>query len=125
MTVGTAPAEADQGPVPQPRGPAPVIVAGRADVGVSAVRQASPRLRTQEDGCALAGEEQSIARLVESLVTAFPEVPEPHIRNCVEHIRATFANARIRIYIPILVARQARVVLARYSLPPAEGLRVG
>jgi hypothetical protein len=51
-------------------------------------------------------------------------VSEPHIRNCVEHIRATFANAKIRTYIPILVARQARAALSDCA-PTGEGARVG
>jgi hypothetical protein len=70
------------------------------------------------------GEEQSIARVVESLVTMFPAVPEPGIRVCVDHIRAGFANAPIRTYIPILVARQARAALSNCS-STAEGARVG
>lgn len=66
---------------------------------------------TREDERPPDGEAQSIARVVESLVVAFPSVPEPYIRDCVQRIRAGFASAPIRTYIPILVARQARAAL--------------
>jgi hypothetical protein len=69
-------------------------------------------------------EERSIAGVVEALVAMFPAVPEPHIRDCVAHIRAGFATAPIRAYIPILVARQARAALL-HSSPTADGTRVG
>jgi hypothetical protein len=79
---------------------------------------------TRQDGRPLDGEEQSIARVLESLVAMFPAVPEPHVRDCVTRIRATFVNAPIRTYIPILVARQARAALSNCS-STAEGARVG
>jgi hypothetical protein len=65
-------------------------------------------------------EQRSIAGLVESLVTAFPGVPEPHVRACVEDITAGFANARIRTYVPIFIARRARAALTGWS-PAADG----
>ena len=71
--------------------------------------------RTHQDERPPDGEEQSIARVVESLVARFPAVPEPDIRDCVQHIRAGFANAPIRTYVPILVARQARAALINRS----------
>jgi hypothetical protein len=71
-----------------------------------------------------AGEEQSIARVVESLVAMFPAVPEPAVRDCVKRIRAGFADAPIRTYIPILVARRARAALLDHS-STADGARVG
>jgi hypothetical protein len=61
--------------------------------------------RTRDD------EQRSIAGLVESLVTAFPGVPEPQVRACVEDITAGFASARIRTYVPIFIARRARAAL--------------
>jgi hypothetical protein len=67
-------------------------------------------------------EEQWITRLVASLLAAFPEIPEVHIRDCVARLHMRFANARIRTYIPILVARQAGAVLARYSPTRADPL---
>jgi hypothetical protein len=70
------------------------------------------------------GEVQSIARVVESLVAAFPAVPESSIRDCVQHICVEFANAPIRTYIPILVARRARAALISCS-STAEGAHVG
>jgi hypothetical protein len=60
-------------------------------------------------------EQRSIAGLVESLVTAFPGVPEPHVRACVENISAGFASARIRTYVPIFIARRARAALTGWS----------
>ena len=70
---------------------------------------------TRQDERPADGEEQSIARVVESLIAMFPAVPEPGVRDCVEHILAGFANAPIRTYIPILVARQARAALSNCS----------
>jgi hypothetical protein len=60
-------------------------------------------------------EQRSIAGLVESLVTAFPGVPEPQVRACVEDISAGFAGARIRTYVPIFIARRARAALTGWS----------
>jgi hypothetical protein len=60
-------------------------------------------------------EQRSIAGLVESLVTAFPGVPEPQVRACVEDISAGFASARIRTYVPIFIARRARAALTGWS----------
>jgi hypothetical protein len=81
-----------------------VTVIEPIDVGVPS----GPETR---DARRAAGEEQSIASVVESLVAAFPAVPEPCIRDCVQRICAGFADAPIRTYIPILVARQARAAL--------------
>jgi hypothetical protein len=72
-------------------------------------------------GAGIADDEQrSIAGLVESLVTAFPGVPEPQVRACVEDITAGFASARIRTYVPIFIARRARAALTGWSAP-ADG----
>jgi hypothetical protein len=62
-------------------------------------------------------EERSIARVVESLMTAFPGVPEQQVRACVEGITAGFASARIRTYVPIFIARRARVALTGWPAP--------
>ncbi len=62
-------------------------------------------------------ERRWIAGLVESLVTAFPGVPEQQVRACVETISAGFASARIRTYVPILIARRARAALTGWSAP--------
>ena len=62
-------------------------------------------------------EDRSFARVVESLVAAFPAVPEPRIRDCVDDLRSGFAGARIRTYLPILVARQARAALQGQVVP--------
>jgi hypothetical protein len=70
------------------------------------------------------GEEQSIARVVESLIAMYPAVPEPCVRDCVRHIRAGFATAPIRTYIPILVARQARAALITLAATAGDA-RVG
>jgi hypothetical protein len=58
------------------------------------------------------GEEQSLNRVVQSLATAFPHLPESHVRDCVLRIHERFADARIRTYLPILVARRAQAVLS-------------
>jgi hypothetical protein len=65
-------------------------------------------------------EQRSIAGLVESLLRAFPGVPEPQVRACVEDISAGFASARIRTYVPIFIARRARTALTGW-VAPADG----
>jgi hypothetical protein len=77
---------------------------------VTLAERGDPRVRGDE--------ERSIAGVVESLMTAFPGVPEQHIRVCVEGITAGFASARIRTYVPIFVARRARAALTGW---PASG----
>ncbi len=57
-------------------------------------------------------EEQAITQVVESLVITFPAVPEPRIRECVERVLSTFIDAKVRSFLPILVAREARAELA-------------
>jgi hypothetical protein len=64
-------------------------------------------------------EEQSISRLVDSLTAAFPHLPEAQVRACVQDALAHFANAKIRTYIPVLVARRARAAL-RCPCPAEE-----
>ena len=89
-----------------------MTVIGPVDVGVPSGPE-TPRGRpARRDERPAAGEEQSIATVVETLVAAFPAVPEACIRDCVQHICAGFADAPIRTYIPILVARQARAALS-------------
>lgn len=63
-------------------------------------------------------EERAIAQVVESLVIAFPGVPESRIRECVNRVHNTFINAKLRSFIPILVAREARAEVA--VLPAAD-----
>jgi hypothetical protein len=101
-----------------------MTVTERADMGVEPGREAPLGARSRPDGRSPDGEEQSIARVITSLVAMFPAVPESDVRDCVERIRAGFATAPIRTYIPILVARQARAALLS-SQPTAEGARVG
>ncbi len=78
--------------------------------------EAVPRRR----GRAPAEEEQSIARVVELLLTSFPDVPETDVRQCVEEVREQFADAPIRLYIPILVARRARAALVDHPRSAAR-----
>jgi hypothetical protein len=101
-----------------------VTVTEPADIRVSPGPEAPLGHPTHQDERAPDGEEQSIARVVESLVARFPAVPEPDIRDCVLHIRAGFANAPIRTYVPILVARQARAALINRT-STEQGARVG
>ena len=51
--------------------------------------------------------------VVATLAEAFPALPESHVRARVQEIYASFADARIRTYLPILVARKARSALQR------------
>ena len=59
-------------------------------------------------------EERSFARVVEALVLAFPAVPGRVVGECVERIREKYADARVRNYLPILVAREARAALSGF-----------
>jgi len=54
-------------------------------------------------------------QVVASLRAAFPSVSESHVRECVARIHATLDGARVRAYVPILVAREARDELAARS----------
>jgi hypothetical protein len=121
-SAGIASAGPDEESVPSRGDLEPMSVAELAEVHLSCGRGTREASTTHEGGHTRNGEEQSIARVVESLVAAFPEVPEAHIRSCVDHNRALFAHARIRTYIPILVARQARAALAN-GAPSADGAR--
>jgi hypothetical protein len=57
-------------------------------------------------------EDQAMQRVVESLISAFPGVPEERVRACVDAVAVPFADARIRTYLPVLVTRRARALLA-------------
>ena len=59
-------------------------------------------------------EERSFARVVEALGAAFPAVPARVVGECVERIREKYADARVRTYLPILVAREARAMLSGF-----------
>jgi hypothetical protein len=59
-------------------------------------------------------EERSFTRVVEALGAAFPAVPLHVVGACVERIREKYADARVRTYLPILVAREARATLSRF-----------
>jgi len=120
VTADFALVRADREPVPAPRSPAPTHVVVGADRHAPPGQAEPQGHRTPRDGRSPHGEEQWITGVVNSLIATFPDVPEPHIRDCVAYLRARFANARIRTYVPILVARQARAALAGYS-PTSEG----
>jgi hypothetical protein len=100
------------------------VTAVHQGIRIPAGRTATPGHPTHPGRHAPGDEESSIARVVESLVAMFPGVPEADIRERVERLRAGFANARIRTYIPILVARQARAALIACSSAAEDG-RVG
>lgn len=61
-----------------------------------------------------------VDRLIETLVAAFPHVPESYVRGCVQDAVAMFVDAPIRTYLPILVARRARTALTAFR--PADSL---
>ena len=61
-----------------------------------------------------ADEERSFSRVVDALVAAFPALPGRVVHDCVERIREKYADARVRTYLPILVAREARAMLSRF-----------
>jgi hypothetical protein len=92
-----------------------MTVTQRAGLHVAPGRAQSQGVGRQEERRAQRDDDQLITGVVDSLIAAFPELPGPHIRDCVEQICSRFANARVRTYIPILVARQAREALANRS----------
>jgi hypothetical protein len=59
-------------------------------------------------------EDRSFATVVEALAAAFPSVPGHVVSACVDRIREKYADARVRSYLPILVAREARVTLSGF-----------
>jgi hypothetical protein len=59
-------------------------------------------------------EERSFTRVIEALGAAFPAVPARVVRECVERLREKYADARVRTYLPILVAREARAMLSSF-----------
>jgi hypothetical protein len=59
-------------------------------------------------------EDRSFATVVEALAAAFPGVPMHVVGGCVERIREKYADARVRSYLPILVAREARATLSGF-----------
>ena len=69
-------------------------------------------------------ETESLNRVVDSLRTSFPLVREEEIRDCVSRIHERFADATVRTYIPVLVARQARVALMSLVPQPQAGALV-
>ena len=70
-------------------------------------------------------EERSFARVVESLVVAFPAVPARVVVECVERARAKYADARVRTYLPILVTREARATLSCFVVVVDEPVAIG
>lgn len=52
------------------------------------------------------------ALVIERLCRRFPTVAEPDVVALVQAIEKSFVNARIQEYIPLLVEREARDVLA-------------
>lgn len=78
---------------------------------------AGPRTAGPEHDHLADNETQAIARVVEMLAAAFPSVPLSQVRGRVERILATFDEAKVRSYIPILLAREARAELSASSTP--------
>ena len=74
--------------------------------------------RSQHEGVA-ESEEQSISRLVDALTAAHPHLPAAQVRACVLDAHARFTGAKIRTYVPVLVARRAAAAL-RCSSPATE-----
>jgi hypothetical protein len=69
-------------------------------------------------------EEHAIGRVVAALRAAFPGLSEPDVADCVGRIHATFAQARVRTYVPILVEREAYAALAAWREPAGQAPRV-
>lgn len=60
-------------------------------------------------------EQRAVAEVVERLLKRFPTMPAQRVTNVVDSISATFREARIRDYIPILIEREARDHLAHLA----------
>ena len=58
-----------------------------------------------------------LGRLIESIVADFPHLPRAQVQGHVEYTLATFAGARVRTYLPILVDRRVRQDLRGASAP--------
>ena len=56
-------------------------------------------------------------RLVESIVADFPHLPRSHVQDCAEQTLSTFAGAKVRTYLPILVDRKVRLALCGRTGP--------
>ncbi len=61
-----------------------------------------------------------MARVVEALASAFPESPVASIRASVDRVLRTFGDAKVRTYLPILVAREVREELAAWRAAGAQ-----
>lgn len=62
-------------------------------------------------------EATTIARVVESLRSRFPEADRGDIDACVERVQARYADARVREYVPVMVEREVSEALRN----PAAG----
>lgn len=69
-------------------------------------------------------EVHAIGRVVAALRAAFPALAEPDVADCVDRIHATYAQARVRTYVPILVEREAYAALAACREGAAQASRV-
>jgi hypothetical protein len=69
-------------------------------------------------------EEHAIGRVVAALGAAFPGLSETDVADCVGRIHATFAQARVRTYVPILVEREARAALAAWLTGAGQAPRL-
>ena len=65
------------------------------------------------------------ALVVERLCRRFPTVPEGEVVALVQVIETSFVNARIHDFIPLLVEREARDVLAHAVSATAPCLQAG
>lgn len=65
-----------------------------------------------------------MSRVVAVLRAAFPSLSEPDVADCVGRIHATFAQARVRTYVPILVEREAYAALAASRTDAGQAPRV-
>lgn len=70
-------------------------------------------------------EATTIARVVESLRSRFPKADRGDIDAYVEQVRARYADARVREYVPVMVEREVSEVLRNPAggFPDTEALR--
>ena len=94
----------------------------RAPVAGSPPRDEHRAAPDADDRPVLQSEATWLGRLIESIVADFPHLPRAQVQGHVEYILATFAGARVRTYLPILVDRRVRRDL-RSAFPPEAARR--
>lgn len=68
--------------------------------------------RSDQHGQRQRAEQAALAKIAERIGSQFPELPSDEIERAVHGRYATFADSRIRDFVPVLVERQVKQELA-------------